>query len=78
MVIYSAETQEYDIIEYTEEEVDSDGDLVYGYGAVNEDGEKCGLRLRKKKDSGEMFLHVDFINVIFLSFGTINNHSLFF
>ncbi|MEM7659186.1 MAG: hypothetical protein AAF399_23905 [Bacteroidota bacterium] len=61
ITIYSKETQEYDVISSQEGYIDRDGDTVYKFTAVDQDGDKCNLRLIDRK-SGDPQLYVDFSN----------------
>ncbi len=62
--IYSETPQEYDILEYQGEENDRNG-RSYKYLCVNEDGLKCGIRLRAQRD-GSRQLYVDFNNAMWV------------
>ncbi|NHE58965.1 hypothetical protein [Cyclobacterium plantarum] len=61
ITVYSKEKQVYDIIENEGKKTDSDGDDVWSYFCINEDGARCRLRLIKRNSrNGEAQLYVDF------------------
>ncbi|MEO1514679.1 MAG: hypothetical protein AAFV95_06690 [Bacteroidota bacterium] len=62
ITIYSKRKQEYDIIKYYDEYVDSDGDSVLKLQCVDQDGDMCHLRIINRK-SGKQQLYVDFSNI---------------
>ncbi|WP_299685725.1 hypothetical protein [uncultured Dokdonia sp.] len=46
--IFSKETQVYDVIEDEGQSYDDDGDEIYSYLCVNEDGSRCRVELWKR------------------------------
>lgn len=50
ITIYSATTQVYDIIQYDGEENDDSGGYSLFYSAIDSDGDKCQIRIRKQAD----------------------------
>lgn len=63
--IYSKEKQTYDIVEYEGEKTDSDGDNVWSFYCVNEDGNTCRVKLMKLNSQDERLqLYVSFNDVL--------------
>lgn len=64
--IYSRTPQEYDIYEEADNNPtkDNSGGETWTYHAVNEDGLRCNLRLRKYK--GDWQLYVDFNDIMWV------------
>ncbi|MCQ2324615.1 MAG: hypothetical protein MJZ58_00290 [Paludibacteraceae bacterium] len=62
--IYSQTTQEYDIIEYGNQENDNDGGITTALKCVDADGLRCDMRLRQYDDVWQ--LYVDYSDFIFV------------
>jgi len=61
ITIYSAKKQIYDITENDGKTTDSDGDEIWSFLCVNEDGLDCRVRLvRLNSQNGRLQLYVDF------------------
>ena len=61
ITVYSKEKQVYDVIENEGKKTDIDGDDVWSYFCINEDGARCRVRLiRRNSQNGEAQLYVDF------------------
>lgn len=63
ITIYSEYTQEYDIIEYYDERVDSNGDFVSEFRAIDQDNVRCGIRFVDKAGYDESHLYIDYSNM---------------
>ncbi len=59
ITIYSRKMQEYDIYDYEGEEDDRYGGTTISYRCVDDDGLRCGIRLRVQAD-GSLQLYVDY------------------
>lgn len=59
ITIYSRKVQEYDIYDYEGEEDDRYGGTTISYRCVDDDGLRCGIRLRVQGD-GSLQLYVDY------------------
>lgn len=59
ITIYSRKVQEYDIYSYDGEEDDRYGGTTISYSCVDDDGLRCGIRLRAQAD-GSLQLYVDY------------------
>lgn len=65
ITIYSKEVQKYDIAEYEGKETDDDGDDIWSFFCINEDGVKCRVRLAKlKSQNGRNQVYVDFSDLM--------------
>lgn len=62
IIIYSQETQIYDIIENFGTEYDEEGDLVWYLVGIDNEGIQCGIRIIKKP-SGTQQLYVDYNDI---------------
>lgn len=63
--IYSDSPQEYDVYNYQESYVDSDGWTTSTLNCVDADGTQCELRLRVS-DDGDAQLYVDYTDVMWV------------
>jgi hypothetical protein len=67
ITIYSKETQVYDIAEYEGQTTDEDGDDIFSYFCIDEDGTKCRLKwLTLNSQNGRMQMYVNYDNMIWL------------
>jgi hypothetical protein len=65
ITIYSKEVQKYDIAEYEGKETDDDGDDIWSFFCINEDGVKCRVRLAKlNSQNGRNQVYVDFSDLM--------------
>ena len=63
--IYSAVTQEYDIIEDDGEEESDDGSVSHTFKCIDADGDRCDVRFRVQKD-GQLQLYVDYADAMWV------------
>jgi hypothetical protein len=67
IIIYSKETQIYDIAEYEGKTTDDDGDDFISYYCVNEEGITCRVRLAKlNSQNGRNQIYIDFSDFRFV------------
>lgn len=65
--IYSKEPQEYDIIKAYDKTTDSDGDDIYRFVCIDQDGVKCTMRfVRLNSRNGRLQLYIDYSNISWL------------
>ena len=60
ITIYSSELQQYDVYEYYDEKVDSDGDSVSEFRAIDQDGIVCGIRFIRNTYTGRSQIYIDY------------------
>lgn len=63
--IYSNEPQEYDIIQNLGQESDNEGGEFLTWLCVNENGNRCHIRIRLLKDNSRQ-IYIDFSNFMFV------------
>mgnify|MGYP006919062826 FL=1 len=61
--IYSSSPQEYDIYDYGERVVESDGGVSFTLKCIDEDGLRCSIRQREQPD-GQLQLYINYSDVI--------------
>lgn len=65
ITIYSRKVQEYDIYSYDGEEDDRYGGTTISFRCVDENGLRCGIRLRVESD-GSLQLYVDYNDMMWV------------
>lgn len=63
--IYSQTPQEYDIYDYSDEEMDDQGGTTTTFHCVDDDGVRCDMRIRIQAD-GQIQLYIDYSNLMFV------------
>ena len=66
ITVYTDDLQEYDIYDVDEDQYDSDGDLCLSMSCVDQDGNRCGVRLLYNDNVEAMQLYIDYSNVTFV------------
>lgn len=60
ITIYSSELQQYDIYENYDERIDSDGDYVNEFRAIDQDGIRCGIRFITNDNTSRSQIYIDY------------------
>lgn len=65
ITVYSKSVQQYDILDMEDKGIDSDGDRTFKFGCVDQDGDRCSVRVLIRK-SGTKQLYVDFADIMWV------------
>jgi len=67
LTIYSAEPQQYDLVQYLGKTTDKDGDEITGFVAIDKKGIKCNIRWMKlNSQGGRLQVYVQYNDVSWL------------
>ena len=64
--IYNEANSTYDLVEYLGERIDSDGDMVYTWNAVDEEGIECVVQFIKIQNDNRLQMYWKYDNVMFV------------
>jgi hypothetical protein len=63
VIIYSQQTQIYDVIQNLGKNTDNDGDTTYSFSCVDAEGIRCRVRLVSRADTSTLQLYVDYSDI---------------